>query len=106
MSAIDKTTVLAESVRRLEALGAELDRAGWRTRLVTGPSRAPSLHVQNPQPGATMLAEDIYCAPRGDAWTFWWSWAEPICADVAEAAIAIGRVLQAAEPEYSLGGGE
>lgn len=64
MSATDETETITHAVARLEALGAELDRAGWRTRLVAEPGRVPCLHVQNPQPGATALAEDIYCAPR------------------------------------------
>jgi len=91
-------TAATESITRLESLGAELDRAGWRTRLVTEPGRLPTLHVQNPQPGTAMLSEDIYCAPRGDTWTYWRSWAEPICADIAEAAAIISKVLRAAEP--------
>jgi hypothetical protein len=104
MSATDETETITHAVARLEALGAELDRAGWRTRLVAEPGRVPCLHVQNPQPGATALAEDIYCAPRGDVWTYWWSWVEPICAEVAEAAAIVGKVLRAVEPECAPGG--
>jgi hypothetical protein len=99
----DPTTMAAEAISRLEALGAELTRAGWRTRMMTTPERVPCLHVQNPQPGATALHEDIYCAPRDGTWTYWWSWAEAISADLAEAAVLIGKVLRAAEPASALG---
>jgi hypothetical protein len=106
MAVLDKAAALAESVRRLEQLAAELDQAGWRTRLDAGDDRVPCLHVQNPQPGAGALAEDIYCAPRRDAWTYWWSWAEPICVDVVGAVAIIGRVLRSADPAHYLGGVE
>jgi hypothetical protein len=106
MSVTDQTAADITSIARLEALGTELDRAGWRTRLEAEPGSVPCLQVQNPQPGAAMLSEGIYCAPRGDAWTYWWSWAEPICADIAEAAAIISKVLRAAEPAHSHGGSQ
>jgi hypothetical protein len=99
----DPTTMAAEAITRLEALSDELTRAGWRTRMKTTPERVPCLHVQNPQPGATALREDIYCAPRNGTWTYWWSWAEAICTDVSEAAGIIGKVLRAAEPADAIG---
>jgi hypothetical protein len=98
----DPTTAAAESISRLEALAEELTRAGWHTRLMTGPDRFPRLHVQNPLPGATALSEDIYCAPRDGIWTFRWSWGEAISADVAEAVRLIGKVLRAAGPADAL----
>jgi len=90
------------AINRLEALGAELGTHGWRTRLQVAAGRVPSLVVQNPEHGATALTEEIFTGPRGGEWLYWWSWAEAICADVAGAAEAIGRVLRSAEPLHAL----
>jgi hypothetical protein len=90
MRAVDRT------LARLEALGSELERQGWRTRLVVQAGRVPCLRVTNPEPGAAALTEHIYYAPKGDAWTFWWSWAEPIAIEVPDTADIIVRVLRSA----------
>jgi hypothetical protein len=89
------------AIDRLEALGVELGEHGWRARLQVTPGRVPSLHVQNPEAGATALAEDIYCGPREGIWYWWWSWGEAISADLAETAAIIGRVLRSAEPLHA-----
>jgi hypothetical protein len=90
------TTTIDDAVSRLEALGAELAGLGWQSRLVSQPGRLPHLHVANPEPGASALSEDIFCAPRGDELGYWWSWAEWIGVDPAEAAAIIVRVLRPA----------
>jgi hypothetical protein len=89
-------TTAETAVARLGALSAELTQHGWKTRLQVAVGHVPCLFVQNPAPGAAVLAEHIYAAPRADAWWFWWSWAEPISDTVAEAASIIVRVLRAA----------
>jgi hypothetical protein len=89
-------TTVSEAVSRLEALGAKLAGLGWQSRLVVQPGRPPSLHVINPEPGASALNEDVYAAPRDGLLWFWWSWAEPIHDDPTEAASAIVRVLRPA----------
>jgi hypothetical protein len=98
MSVTDRNAVSAAAVSRLRALAGELSRAGWQARLIDEPGRVPNLLVHNPDPAASALTEHIYCAPRGDGWAFWWSWAEPISADVTETAAIIGRVLRTADP--------
>jgi hypothetical protein len=85
---------IEDAVSRLEALGAELAGLGWPSRVVSQPGRLPHLHVANPEPGAAALSEDVYCAPRVDELVFWWSWAEPIAAEPADAAAIIARVLR------------
>jgi hypothetical protein len=90
--------IVEEAVRRLEELGDELGRAGWTARLQAEPGRAPCLHVQH---HATAPAEHVYAAPRdadGAIW-FWWSWAEPIAQDTAQAAEMITRALRPS-PEF------
>lgn len=72
------STVTDTAVARLDALGAE-----------------PTLFVQNPMPGASVLSEHIYAAPKAGDGFYWWPWVEPIAADTAEAA-AIIRVVRAA----------
>jgi hypothetical protein len=84
------------AISLLEALGADLGRAGWVTRLHITPGRAPSLHVQNP--AAAQLADTIWAAPKDDGFWFWWSWAEPIAKDPAAAAAIIVRALRT-QPE-------
>lgn len=84
---------LETAISLLEALSAELGRAGWATRLQITPGRAPSLHVQNP--AAAQLAETIWAAPKDDGFWFWWSWAEPIAQDPAATAAMILRALRA-----------
>jgi hypothetical protein len=81
------------TISLLEALGAELGRSGWKTRLQIASGRAPSLHVQNP--AAAQLAETIYAAPKDDGFWFWWSWYEPIAQASADTAAIIVRVLRA-----------
>ena len=78
----------------LEDLAGALTQLGLRTRMVTPQDRIPSLHVVNP--GATVLAEDIYAGQSQDGvWWFWWSWAERIgiSEDLDGAATLIARVL-------------
>lgn len=89
------TTETAQAtVANLDALDAELLKLGWKTRLSVTPGRVPSLHVQNPSPGASALAENIYSAPQGVGWAYWWPWAEPIAESAPEAAAVIVRVLR------------
>jgi hypothetical protein len=76
----------------LEALGAELDSLGLRTRLLIQAGRVPALHVASP--AASQLSEQVCAAPRDGTWMFWWSWAEPIAAAAPEAAALISRVLR------------
>jgi hypothetical protein len=64
-------TAAETAIGRLEALGAELTRRAWTARLNVAHSRAPSLFIQNPEPGAAALSEHIYPAPKADAWWFW-----------------------------------
>jgi hypothetical protein len=85
-----------QAITQLEALGAEIGRHGWITRLATETGRAPCLYVQNPEPGAGALAEHIYAAPKADGWWFWWSWAEPIAPDITATAAIILRALRTA----------
>jgi hypothetical protein len=88
-------TTIETVLSMLEALGAELGRTGWTTRLQAAPGRAPRLYVQNPEPGAAALAEHIYAAPKDDGVWFWWSWFEPIAQDPAATAAIIRRALRA-----------
>ena len=86
------------AISLLEALGAELGRSGWATRLQLAPGRAPSLHVQNP--AVAQLTETIYAAPKDDGFWFWWSWYEPIAKTPPDTAAIIVRALRA-RPELS-----
>ncbi|HUZ22792.1 MAG TPA: hypothetical protein VMV07_03405 [Streptosporangiaceae bacterium] len=88
-----------KAISCLEALGAEIGKTGWIARLQTGAGRIPCLHVQNPEPGAGALAENIYAAPKDDSWWFWWSWAEPIAQDITATATIIRRTLRTAAPQ-------
>jgi hypothetical protein len=90
-------TTSDHAIDLLECLGAELGGLGMRTRLSADPGRLPSLHVQNPEPGASALQESIYAAPKADGWAYWWSWAEPVAETPADAARIIARVLRTAE---------
>jgi hypothetical protein len=92
------SAIVETAISLLEALGAELGRAGWATQLQIAPGRAPSLHVQNP--AAAQLAETIWAAPKDDGFWFWWSWAEPIARDPVATAAIILRALRA-RPESS-----
>jgi hypothetical protein len=97
--AITTTSAIAQTaISLLQALGAELGRAGWATRLHLAPGRAPSLHVQNP--AVAQLAETIYAAPKDDGFWFWWSWYEPIAQTSPDTAAIIVRTLRA-RPERS-----
>jgi hypothetical protein len=89
------TSVKDRSIAHLTALEAELDKAGWPSRLETAFNRVPSLYVRNPAPGAESLSDHVYAAPSGDIMVFWWSWAEPITAEPADAAQKIMRALRA-----------
>jgi hypothetical protein len=89
-------TTIETVIAMLESLGTDLDAAGWTTRLMIASGRAPALLVQNPEPGAAALNETIYAAPKDDGLWFWWSWAEPIHQDTAQAAALIRRALRAA----------
>ena len=84
------------AITRLEDLSAEMGRLGWPARLQVEAGRIPCLHVQNPEPGASALAEHIYAAPKEDGTWFWWSWADPISQDTAIAAQTICRALRSA----------
>jgi hypothetical protein len=92
------SAIVETAISLLEALGAELGRAGWATQLQIAPGSAPSLHVQNP--AAAQLAETIWAAPKDDGFWFWWSWAEPIARDPVATAAIILRALRA-RPESS-----
>jgi len=85
-----------EAIRRLEALGTELEKLGYRTRVDIVVGAPPSLYVQNPEEGADALQDRIYCAPRGGQRVFWWSWAEPVAELVPDAAAIIARTLRSA----------
>ncbi|MDQ2876864.1 MAG: hypothetical protein M3Y33_19495 [Actinomycetota bacterium] len=93
--AASRPTTAETVISMLEALGVELGTAGWTTRLQVAPGRAPSLFVQNPEPGAAALAETIYAAPKDDGFWFWWSWYEPLARDTHAAAAIITRALRA-----------
>jgi hypothetical protein len=93
-------TTIETVIAMLESLGTDLHAAGWTTRLMIAPGRAPALFVQNPAPGAAALNETIHAAPKDDGFWFWWSWAEPIHQDTAQAAALIRRALRAA-PELT-----
>jgi hypothetical protein len=92
------TEVTEKAVAELQGLRAELGRIGWISQLRARPGYAPSLYVQNPEPGATALNEQILAAPQADGWWFWWSWAERIAQDPAETAAIISRTLRSAAP--------
>jgi len=96
-------TYAQTAIDRLESLSIVLADHGWKTRLCTSPGRVPSLFVQNPEKGAEALTEEIFSGPSGGVWLFWWSWAEPVCADISEAAEIIGRVLRTAQPSPAPG---
>jgi hypothetical protein len=96
MPAPAPATTIETVIAMLEALGAELDAAGWVTRLRIAPGRAPALFVRNPEQGAAALNEHVYVAPKDDGFWFWWSWSEPIHQDTAQAAAIIRRALRAA----------
>ena len=100
MPAAPTPTTIETVITMLEALGTELDAAGWTTRLQVTPGRAPCLFVQNPEPGAAALNERIYAAPGDGGFWFVWSWFEPIARETAQAAALIRRALRAA-PELS-----
>ena len=76
----------------LERLAAALDPRDHVTTLVTGQGQAPHLMIASRHAD---LAEDVYADHR----SFWWSWAEPICAvdDALTAAQKITSVLRPAQ---------
>jgi hypothetical protein len=92
------TEVTEKAVAELQGLRAELGRIGWISQLRAGPNCVPSLYVQNPEPGAMALNEQILAAPQADGWWYWWSWAERIAQDPAETAAIIRRTLRSAAP--------
>jgi hypothetical protein len=92
-----ETATIEAAIRHLEALSTELNKLGFRTRLDDVIDRVPSLHVQNPEPGAGALQERVYAAPNADGWCYWWSWAEPITQLPADAAKIIANVLRSAD---------
>jgi hypothetical protein len=75
----------------LERLAAALDPRDHATTLVVDPGQMPYLTVASRHAG---LTEDVYADQR----SFWWSWAEPICAvdDALTAAQKITSVLRPA----------
>ena len=84
----------------LETLADELTARGWVARLHTPAGRPPSLYVQNPEPGAAMLAEHIMAGPGADGtWAYWWPWADRIATACPprDAADKITRVLRCAD---------
>jgi hypothetical protein len=92
------TPAPVETITRLEALAGELAARGWIARLYTPAEQTPSLYVQNPGPGAAMLCDYIYAAPRSDgSWAYWWPWAQALPPAAHDAADAIIRVLRAAD---------
>jgi hypothetical protein len=84
------------AIVNLDALAACLTKEGWRARLDRAYNRVPNVFVQNPEPGARALSDHVYAAPRAGGWWFWWSWAEPIAEDPADAAAIIMRALRSA----------
>jgi hypothetical protein len=83
----------------LGALASELATRGWLSRPHVPAGRRPSLDVQNPEPGASVLCERIYASPGQDGtWWFWWPWADKTAptAEPSAAAATIMRVLRAA----------
>jgi hypothetical protein len=88
MSALSLTNANQDA---LERLAAALDPSDHAITLVTGQGQVPYLAITSRHAD---LAEDVYA----DQQSFWWSWAEPICAvdDPLTAARKITRVLQAA----------
>jgi hypothetical protein len=86
------------AAQSLEALARELTTRGWVTRPHAPAGRRPSLYVQNPEPGASLLSEHIYASPSQDGtWWYWWPWAAKIApvADPGTAAATVTRVLPA-----------
>lgn len=86
--------------RALDTLAEELAARGWITRPHAPAGRVPCLFVQNPNPGAAVLAEHIYAGPgRDGTWWYWWPWADRIMPtrSADEAADVIVRVLRAAD---------
>jgi hypothetical protein len=63
-----EASVTEDAIRQLEALGAELEKLGYRARLDIVVGGPPSLHVQNPEPGAGALpGPHLLRAARGPA---------------------------------------
>jgi hypothetical protein len=93
-------SIIQQSIERLESLVTPLRRLGFQANLVAVVDRIPHLHVQNPREGS-MLQDNVYAAPRGDSWAYWWSWAEPVVPrdDAAEAAAKIVQVLRARDDD-------
>jgi hypothetical protein len=91
-------STIETAITSLEALAAKLTERGWAPRLDDAFNRLPNLLVRNPEPGAQALHDRIFAAPRkpGGPFWFWWSWAEPIAEDPADAAVIIMRALRSA----------
>jgi hypothetical protein len=87
----------ASAQAALERLAAALDPRDHSTTLTAGPGHRPFLTIASRHAD---LAEDVYADHR----SFWWSWAEPICAvdDPLTAAKKVTSMLRAA-PEPSRG---
>jgi hypothetical protein len=82
----------ADVATPLKTLASALHDLGWTARFVAPTARQPFLFIQSPEPGLQMLHEYIHASPEDGS--YWWSWAEPIAADAAQAAAAITRVLR------------
>jgi hypothetical protein len=91
-------------VRHLDELRDELAGRGWTTSLQEPAGRPLSLFVQNPDPGAAALKDQILVAPDGDGicW-FWWPWASRIApaSQADQAADRITHVLRSAEDRHA-----
>lgn len=88
--------IIEESLRHLGLLSDQLRRHGFRTNVVAIVGRVPYLVTVSPNESTGRLQENVYAAPRGNGWVFWWSWAEPVTEsdDPAQAAARIVQVLR------------
>jgi hypothetical protein len=82
------------AITRLDALGSELARLGWETRLATRRGTLPSLLIRDTAPGAPAISDDIYAVDLGGRWFYWWS--RSCGSDPADAARIITRVMRSA----------
>jgi hypothetical protein len=88
----------AETIACLNALAIELSAYGWKANVQKLHGKPPTLHAQNPEPGAAALSEHIYARPLADgSWAYWWPWTQPIAETAADAAAIIVRVLRSAD---------
>jgi hypothetical protein len=79
----------------LESLARVIETAtNFRTQLdQASPTDPPTLNVVNPSPGG--ISEAITCEVRDSAWSYIWSWGDPISTtdDLETAVNAIQHVL-------------